>query len=49
MTVFIDIKTGEKVVIIEIINNSLRTLVKVKRLRDKKTYIVPYDELREAN
>ena len=49
MTVFIDIKTGEKVVIIEVVNNTLGAYVKVRRLRDKKTYILPCAELKEAN
>lgn len=49
MSVFIDIKTGEKVVIIELINNTFGCFARVRRLRDKKTYVLPYAELKPAN
>lgn len=43
---YIDIKTNKTVEIIKEINS---TTVKVKRLKDNVTYIVPREELKEAN
>ena len=43
---YIDIKTNKIVEIIKEINS---TTVRVKRLKDNVTYIVPREELKEAN